>query len=422
MGYDFAKHIGVFDLYDDGQRLWFTSIEYNALFCVDKAEGTMHYMGSFPGEQWFCWRLYAQVVAYEQKLYFVPCTATEIGVYDMETHQFSKINFGLQKDENDISDIHYMKKFTSGFVYGGKLFLMPCCYPHMVIYDIATGKIETDDRLYDYYHKRYGKAATSPDHTFYLCWIARRMDEESVVFELHCNANKVIRYNFRTRSFTDLDIGTKDNTYGYIQFDGQRIILYDMPRDQLVCYDISSKQTRTVDLATVKGFEPQGDKTSFTDMGLLRGKIWLIPAAANLGLRADPATGRVAVLPDLSNVSQQPGSGLPYLNLARTYHDCLYINDNRLKAILAFDADGGQRCFVFRLSPEDVQVLEQNAISWRMEQGERVFAEGDCKLNSFLSSCMEGSPEAGGTKKSSAGETIYTDLSQKTSLLKGNPS
>lgn len=405
--YDYAKHISIFDLHDDGEHLWFTSLEYNALFRLDKASGEIHYVGSFPGEEWFCGRLYTQVVAHGEKLYFVPCTATEIGVYDMAAQTFHKINFGLTKETNDLSDIHCLKKFASGFVYEGKLFLIPCCYQKMVICDLATGQVEMDGAMYEYYHTRYAKKTTSPDHVFYLCWIARRIDEARIVFDLHSNVNKIVLYDFRTRSFSDVTVGQDGDTFSYTQWDGRRVILYETRRDCLVCYDLQTKETQRILLSAVKKFRPRGLKNSFVNMGLLGGKLWLIPAFSNVGLQVNLEAGEVSEIPELSNAQDQPGDALPYLNLAHTSQDGLYVNDNRLKAIVAFDATGAQRCFVFRLSPEDVQALDQSQLRWRKAQGEQVFDEQHCDLATFVSSCGERPSLDEKRQEGLKGEDIY---------------
>ena len=42
-------YIGIFDMFDDGEHLWFTSIEYNALFKMNKHTSQVDYVGSFSG-------------------------------------------------------------------------------------------------------------------------------------------------------------------------------------------------------------------------------------------------------------------------------------------------------------------------------------------------------------------------------------
>ena len=73
-------YIGIFDMFDDGAYLWFTSIEYNALFKLNKCTFHVNYMGSFPNEELYGVRLYTSINEYNGKLFFTPCTAHEIGV------------------------------------------------------------------------------------------------------------------------------------------------------------------------------------------------------------------------------------------------------------------------------------------------------------------------------------------------------
>lgn len=103
------EHIGIFDMFDDGENLWFTSLEYNALFKMSKRTFDVDYVGSFPDEEAYGGRLYTSVNECNGKLYFTPCTAHEIGIYDMKNECFEKGSIGISRDDNDLLKIKYAK-------------------------------------------------------------------------------------------------------------------------------------------------------------------------------------------------------------------------------------------------------------------------------------------------------------------------
>lgn len=248
-----AFEFSVFDAYFDGDNLWFAAIEYNALWRKSLNDDTLEYIGSFPNESMFQWRLYTSVCEHDGKLYFIPASAYEIGVYDMVEKKFSKINIGIDKEENDVSEIRYAKKYISAFIFENKLVMLPCCYDKVVVYDLVTEEIQTDSSMVEALRKKYAETITSAEGVFYLCWNARRIDKDSVIFDLHSNANKFVKYNLRENVWEEYEAGEKKFSYNYIEYHDGEVWLYDDKKMLLVSCSMRSDEYKIFNLPITKG-------------------------------------------------------------------------------------------------------------------------------------------------------------------------
>jgi hypothetical protein len=126
------------DSYDDGGSLWASCVEYNALFRIDKGTLETEYMGSFPGEDLNKRFLYLNVCEANGKLYFAPFHASEIGVYDLASGEFSKIPFkGCYRTDKEYGGSLFIMPIPAG----SGIFFIPFLYPSIIYYDFAENKL-----------------------------------------------------------------------------------------------------------------------------------------------------------------------------------------------------------------------------------------------------------------------------------------
>jgi hypothetical protein len=78
-------------LVEDGNVFWFTSIEHNGLYRIDKHFLKAEFMGSIPNEKAVAWRLYSSMTKHGGRLYFAPLATNEMAIYDIEKQEFNKI-------------------------------------------------------------------------------------------------------------------------------------------------------------------------------------------------------------------------------------------------------------------------------------------------------------------------------------------
>ena len=383
------EHIGIFDMFDDGENLWFTSLEYNALFKMSKRTFDVDYVGSFPDEEAYGGRLYTSVNECNGKLYFTPCTAHEIGIYDMKNECFEKGSIGISRDDNDLLKIKYAKKFVSGFIYNNSLILIPCCYDCIIIYDIVTGEVTFKTDLFEYFYEKYRHYTTSPDAQFYLCWFAKRLSESEIVFHLHCNRNILIIYNLETGGFKEQAIGSKKSTFSLVECDGSQVYLYEASTDTLVKWEMESGKYLECHIAAqVSELQPCGLEYSFLNMAVLGEWLYLIPANANVAVKVDTITLEAFSVDALSGECSIPYKGTVYLNLSRVSDNKLYLFGNRSKDLVVYGKDEDLQRIRLK-PPKDIEnIIAEQFLADLIRRSRCWFSEEHVPLTRFINALV----------------------------------
>lgn len=405
------NRIGMFDLFDDGEDLWFTSIEFNALFKVNQQTSKMEYVGSFPNEEWNGYRLYTSVNEWEGKLFFTPCTACEIGVYDTIKKEFKKVNIGLSKQDNDISQIKYAKKFVSGFIHNDTLVLIPCCYDKVITYDLIQDKVYESDELVKYFYTKYKSSIMSAESEFYFCWYAKRMTESEIVFELHHNRNIAVIYNLATGEFKEKEIGDKNRTYVLTEYDGKYTYLYDGMADILVRWEMSTDEVVEYPIEKLlPEFQSCGLYRSFVNMVVFDGWLYLIPVDSNVAVKLRIGTMDAFIVDVLSEECLVEKAEPAYMGVSRVSNGKLYLFANRTKRIVALKEDKLLQTIETEISSEDECRIEENHKVHLICYTEQVISEDVLTLNDFLNILVDKPPkeyERDSKKTEAAGSRIY---------------
>ena len=128
---------------DDGECLWFTEYEYNALFRMEKKKWKAELMGVFPGEDFYRGRLYTSMAVCNGKIYFAPFAAREIAEYDLETKNFRKIP--VKQPEKEAYRTWENEKFFRVVSLGMRVYFIPYHYPGILRYDTETEEMDCID-------------------------------------------------------------------------------------------------------------------------------------------------------------------------------------------------------------------------------------------------------------------------------------
>jgi hypothetical protein len=121
-------------------KIWFSALNINGLFCADYKTGKAKFIGHFPseypiGDKMGVW-LYWPVQHYNNKLIFGPANANDIIVYDIKINEFIKHELRSVSRE----DVVYCK-FNSSILFENYIYFIPSLYPSIVRFDIETSEI-----------------------------------------------------------------------------------------------------------------------------------------------------------------------------------------------------------------------------------------------------------------------------------------
>ena len=371
----------VFSAYHDGESLWFTAVEYNALYRMFLKNSKLEYIGSFPNERFLQWRLYTSVHMYNNKLYFIPGSAREIGIYDMETREFSKVSIGIEEKDNDVSDIRYAKKFASAFFVDDVLIMLPCCYNQVVSYDLKSGVIRKDSSLYEGLWEKYAETINCSEKAFYVCWNAKKIDKYKVVFDLHSNTNGYVVYDLLSHAWQDYKAGYEGGSYNYCEYANGKVWLYDDKQMMLVSQDMGTGEFEKYNLPDIN----ETDK--FSNMIFYDNCIYFVLFSGRKMLRFSLQHRNFELVEELSDES------MSFSNMFTKSEEGFFLYDIS-KRCFVHEANG--KLFYYPCNIDEFTLTKFSLKAYREQRKENgliFFENEDFKLNDYLLCIKNDSPE-----------------------------
>jgi len=370
----FDNNVAFDNLYDDGENFWFTAFHFNALFKMNKQTWEAEYMGSFPNEDFFKWRLYGQIAECDGKLYFAPFSANEIGVYEIKSGVFEKIVF--KKPAIDINTKYYSyAKFNAITVNENYIFLMGSYYPAIIRIDTENGNID----YFTDWVKLLGESSNKDEPYFWKVYITGNQ----ILLPVG-KTNAVLEYDMCTGTSKIHRIGDNNNNYMDICFDGEN-------------YWVLSRKSKTIikwnpDKNEYKEYNdyPYGfkyEEFGFAGIEYLDGFVWLIPAFANMAIKINVENDNVETADEFNvenDYAKEATAERNYLWFGMI-NDRIYTQKTQNNHFIEYDFKTNQRrveCIV--LSEKEVLKIGKNIFLCPDYKNCNFHENSLLKLNSFL--------------------------------------
>lgn len=114
-------------------KMYFTSFDFNALFCMDLKDGHIEYKTYFAEYEKYRKELYAKQIMHNGKIYFIPRSCGKIAIFDIDTEEMNYIEI-KEKQDGPIRD---------AFIGGDYLWMLYANYPAYVLkVNLKTGRYD----------------------------------------------------------------------------------------------------------------------------------------------------------------------------------------------------------------------------------------------------------------------------------------
>jgi hypothetical protein len=193
---------------DVGGVLWVLFYRCNALCKLDKKTWELEYIGSFPGEAAYAWIFFSDMVSVDSFLYFTPCSANDIAVYNMKSQTFQKIKIPDPDKKIKIKVAYNQNtKFLKLNKVNGCLFFIPYSFPGILMLDTSNNMITLIDSWIEPLNKIVIDSA--------LGYFATAVfDAETNRLLLPClYANAVVALDIATNETTIIELNENKNGY-----------------------------------------------------------------------------------------------------------------------------------------------------------------------------------------------------------------
>lgn len=342
------------NLYDDGIHLWFTAWHFNGLFQLNKETWEAEFMGVFPGEEFYCKRLYGQIAENNGKLYFAPFNAKEIGIYDIKTKQFDKVTF-TKPNNNNIPIDNFQSKCFGIATKNEYVFFIGVYNPAIIRYNTLNHEL-----------------------CYFNGWIAdidKLKNAEDVYFMNHCifenkiiactrNANAVLVFDMDCCSYAVYEVGNKEANYSGICFDGIYFWLSPRRNGPIVRWDFSSN--KYIEISALPSGFLTSDTLSFRDIIYANSRLWLLSFSANMSLTLSTNDYNLEIAVEFQDVCMQKETSLFKGNyiMAKVIDNVVYAHTGKTNRLISYNSTTKERCEnAIRLSPESRRLLLDAYIS-----------------------------------------------------------
>lgn len=255
-------------------RCYASSNSLNGLFEVDMDSRKCKYLGRFPKELPLRRFLYTFALRYENRIVFVPNSADNIAVYDIESEEFLSLPIKIKT----VSEKLIWHKFACAVTYENFVYIVGNAYPYVLCLNMDTyemKEIELDDQ--DVSFSRKGMVERGGSFLVPAYNVGKVLE-----FDMRKNQYKIHKLSKDFRGAVAMCADESGTLWIAPYFTDDPILKWTPKQGVLKKIDSFPTEFST---------ENHGlfSKAIYRD-----GEIWFIPEKANMSLRIDVLDGTVA--------------------------------------------------------------------------------------------------------------------------------
>lgn len=294
--------------------------ETNGLFSLDLANRKCTYKQMIPGEDTMGKRLYVNAAMLGGKVYFVPASAKEVAVYNLDSKTISKLSYRIPQNNN----YNPKKNFSGAICFGNFIYMVPWTYP-------AVMRIDTTDDSIEYFEEWVSEEFFDFRKSIYV--------EEDRFFIPSAINNIVLEFDMKKCQGRIHHVGENNKGCWSICKAQEKLWLSPVKDGPIVCWDAASNKTMEY---SDYPYGYQGNDFCFTKNYLIKNRIYFISAFGNMSISFDLNSETLEKSDveelngkDVISCMYQMGNDL-FLKMqkdSKVKSICLNLNDNSIKAI-----------------------------------------------------------------------------------------
>ena len=368
------RRICITDMVIKGNKAWFTTNLYNALFWMDMNTWQVHLAGRVEGQpKW--WGAYPFLAECEDKLYLSPDIASCHMVYHVKSNRFISCS-DMISEEN--------LRCRKVVAYGNKVFYLPAFNDSIIEFNIATG------------HYTY--------HTTCIQELCKRNDsQDTVTFDCDVSGeiiwitatytNCVLQFNMNNASYALHSIGKEENGYSGITIDQRTLWLGEVHNGDIVRWNQDTGEVMIYHMPQDFRFWKYVADRNMVHLRLIDMGKWIvtIPGCCNGMVKVNKLSGETSMLVGgfWRAVSERVNGYIPELFLASGFGEKL--NDFTILAQRNWDnglavinvEEEYYEIFYPALSEEDFTILVEDEDGFEKMERKNAFFRKESRIFSM---------------------------------------
>jgi len=314
--------------YIDDTGLFTMMRQINGLFKLDKENLEPCLIGSFPEEDFANKNiLYQDIVACDNKFYFSPFGAENIGSYDFINDEFTMYAYEKTYDR----DIGH-RDFCGIVVYGDYIYFTPYLYCGILRLDTLTKEtvcytdwVEPINELAGHVEDAY---FIFPAKVGASIWLAS------------CRANAVIEFNMETERSVVYEVGGKEYRYNGISYDGESFWL--TPRINTLTPIVKWNPEKGVMKEFCDIYKGDSGAHGFTPGVLHNGFMWFLPSLSRCAYKINVQTDSIYVADEFELTLCEGELAKAKYFKPMSFGDCIYAYNELRKTLVEYNTGSGE--------------------------------------------------------------------------------
>lgn len=202
-------------LYEDETYCWFSELQFNAFYRVEKATMKPEFLFHFPEEALTQERLFGKPEKVGDWLVFSPVSAKNIVLYNLRTKEVKTLPLKKVLDARRLKFVQGYK-FANIIVKETIVYLIPSTYPAIVKLDLSTMSIKYLDQWVDKVENVLAQDRNVHMNAYFTSGIT---SQNKILLPFAC-VNQLCSFNTEKESFELLEIKGDAAAFNGIAFDG----------------------------------------------------------------------------------------------------------------------------------------------------------------------------------------------------------
>lgn len=282
--------------FDDGDYKWFTSLDYNGVYRIKNGKKEVEFIGYFEKEPLSKSNLYIDIVAYKNKLVFVPGTADVISVYEKDTMKWITIHFELDESKKKK---YKSNKFGLGIRYKNFIFMFGSSYPVILKLNMETYEI---NYFYDWSEEIYVNDSNE-------CYFnMAKIIQNNIAFVPMINTNAILELDMESCNIKLHRIKVEAEGFAGITYDGSNYWI--LPRKNGNVFKWNKEDGNATEYRNLPQ-EFTAGSYKFQNIVYSNNKILLFSYTANMNISIDIMTGEMKEEEKFDSISKEDEIMLP---------------------------------------------------------------------------------------------------------------
>lgn len=270
--------------YEDENFYWFSEIQYNGFYQVDKKTLVPELLFHFPEEEVEQDNLFSQILKIGDWFVFAPQKAKHIILYHVLNKEIKKLPLAPVKGERKIT-YNPDAKFSSMVSYEGKVYLFPFTYPAIVVLDLKEMSVTYSFNGVDEVEKMVEEHRKPALNSYFHSALV----EGTKVYLPSACSNQLVLFDLKNHQVDSISIVAKEQGFNGIAFDGSHFWLSPLFGNTLVKW--SPEGSVLVPLEK----DAKGNFYAVHIPLVLKQRLLLLPGFINKGYEVDLETKEVKV-------------------------------------------------------------------------------------------------------------------------------